>query len=294
MRSVVLLRSVASLVRRITLLTRPQIAAQAAAYTMLGAFLGPGLAIAVAAQVAIAALVVGLIVSFGFVINDYADLEIDRFAKPDRPLPAGMFTRSAALQIAIAIAALGLGVALALQPTLFAFACGNVLLTALYALVLKRTVLLGNAAVALLNSSILLFGALAGGGLTPLVLAVSAMSLLYTLAQEVLYTVDDLEGDQAAGLVTTAVFFGARRALLLFQWLMALAMVAAFAPLWLEVASPLYLVGLLICTVGPVVLRILPLVRQGTPQAVGQACALVKIVRLTSLIPLILLQVQRL
>lgn len=283
------LQRAAGFLGRVARLTRPQIAAQAAAYTLLGAYLGPGLSLAAAERLAAAALTVGLIVSFGFVINDYADLEVDRLTKPHRPLPAGEFTRQEALQIAIGLAAVALAVALTLPPALLAIACANLILAALYALVLKGTVLLGNAAVAALNSSILAFGAIAGGGLTAQVLAVAAMSLLYTLAQEVLYTVDDLEGDRAAGLITTAIFFGAGRSLQLFRGVMGLAMVAALAPIWVGDASPLYLIALLACTLGPVLLHILPLARRGTPEAVSRACAAVKVVRLTSLVPLFLL-----
>lgn len=282
-------RQVAGCLCRLTRLTRPQIAAQAAAYTVLGVYLGGRLSTTTVGQVATAALAVALVVSFGFVINDYADCELDRLTKPARPLPAGEFTRPQALRIAGFIAALAVVVSLALPVALRAVVCANLVLAALYALVLKRTVLLGNLAMAVLNSSILPFGALAGGRLTAEVLAVAAMSLLYTLAQEVLYTVDDLDGDLLAGLTTTAIFLGRRRALLLCQCLMALALFASLMPLWLGAASLVYLVALAACTIGPVVLYILPLIRKGTPAAVTRACAAVKIVRLTSLVPLILL-----
>lgn len=283
------LQRVVGFLGRAAHLTRPQIAVQAAAYMVLGAYLGQGLTLDIARQITSAALVVGLIVSFGFVINDYADVEVDRLTKPFRPLPAGEFTPPEALLVALSLAIAALGVALTLPPILFAIACANLVLTSLYALVLKGTVLLGNVAVAVLNSSVLVFGALAGGGITPLLLSVAAMSLLYTLAQEVLYTVDDLDGDGAAGLTTTAIFLGFDRSLCLFRGLIVLAMVAALAPLWIGATSSLYLLSLLACTLGPVMLYIVPLTAQGTPEAVTRACAAVKVVRLTSLIPLILL-----
>ena len=33
-------------------------------------------------------IIVALVVAFGFVSNDYVDLEVDRLNRPERPLPA--------------------------------------------------------------------------------------------------------------------------------------------------------------------------------------------------------------
>jgi geranylgeranylglycerol-phosphate geranylgeranyltransferase len=272
-------------------ITRPQIATQAAIYTALGAYLAQGLRVPNLPTVAVAALVVALIVAFGFVINDYADLEVDRLNRPERPLPMGELSREEALRIAGVLAALAIAVACLLRPALFGIACVNLVLTTAYSLLLKRTVLLGNTAIALLNSSILLFGALAAGAVTPLIWAVAGMSFVYTLAQEVLYTVSDIGGDSAVGIVTTAVYFGVGPSLVLFRALMIMVVLLALIPWWLMARSPLYLVALLVCTVLPVGLLILPLTWRAEPQQVEQACRVVKVVRLTSLLPLLLLPV---
>jgi geranylgeranylglycerol-phosphate geranylgeranyltransferase len=276
---------------RLALLTRPHVGAQGAAYTLLGAYLAAGTAVERPGALCAAAAVVWLVVGFGFVINDDADLEVDRLAKPQRPLPSGRVTLREARLVGGAIVVLALALALVLPPLLLLMTAVNILLTAAYSLVLKRTILLGNLAMALLNSSILLFGALAGATLTLLVLLVTLMSFLYSLAQEVLYTVADLEGDRAAGLRTTAVGLGRDHSLRLFRWLMALALISALAPVWLAGVSPWYLVPLSLCTLIPVIAYILPLVAQAKPEALDRACAAVKVVRLTSLLPLLLLPV---
>lgn len=277
--------SVSSLIH----ISRPQIAAQAALYSALGAYLSAGLAGVFAWPVALSAVVVGLIVSFGFVINDYADLELDRRSKPQRPLPLGDLSPAKALRLMLALALGALVVALALASALFLFACTNLALAALYSLRLKRTVLLGNIAMASLNSSVLLFGALATGQITTLVWGVAGMSLLYSLAQEVLYTVADMEGDAAGGIVTTAIYFGQAPALQFFRVLIVLAAAAALAPWWLTRTSPLYLLALIVCTIGPIIGYIVPLTMRADADAIGWACDAVAMVRATSLIPLILL-----
>jgi len=273
--------------------TRPHIAAQAAAYSFLGAYISAGAASLVGGATLLAALLVGLVVAFGFVINDYADAELDRLTKPERPIPTGMLSRPQAGAIALALGGIVLVGAIAAPGPLKPLAVFNLALAAAYSLQLKGTVLLGNIAMAFLNSSIVAFGALAADGLTPLVWQVTAMIFVYTLAQEVLYTVDDREGDARAGLCTTAVYFGVESTLWLFRSLIVVAAAVALLPLLSGAASPLYLLALLACTLLPIGLRILPLTARADPAAIRTACVTVKWVRLSSLVPLLLLPIVR-
>jgi geranylgeranylglycerol-phosphate geranylgeranyltransferase len=268
---------------------RPHVAAQAAAYTFLGAYLSAGARFTFTPLTALAALIVAVVVAFGFVINDYADADIDRLTKPERPIPSGAVSRPRAAALARLLAGLTAVLILFAPILLQAIAILNLALTTAYALALKRTVLIGNATVALLNSSILVFGALAAGGVSGAVWAVAGMSFLYTLAQEVLYTVDDVDGDARAGIVTTAVYFGVEPALRLFRGLIVLALLCAAAPAWFAGARPLYVAALLVCVALPVILYILPRTWRYEPRTVHRACAAVKAVRVAGLAPLILL-----
>ncbi|MGQ9927468.1 MAG: UbiA family prenyltransferase [Chloroflexaceae bacterium] len=268
---------------------RPHVAAQAAAYTLLGAYLSAGTRFTLTPLTSLAALIVAVVVAFGFVINDYADADIDRLTKPERPIPSGAVSRPHAAALARLLAGLTVVLILLVPTVLQAITILNLTLTSAYALALKRTVLIGNATVALLNASILVFGALAAGGVATVVWMVAGMSFVYTLAQEVLYTVDDIDGDTRAGIITTAVYFGVEPALRLFRGLIVLALLCAAAPAWFNDVTPLYLVTLLVCVVLPVSLYILPCTWRYEPRAIHWACAAVKAVRVASLVPLILL-----
>ncbi len=268
---------------------RPHVAAQAAAYTFLGAYLSVGARFTLTPLTALAAMIVAVVVAFGFVINDYADADIDRLTKPERPIPSGAVSRPQAAALARLLVVLTAVLILFTPIALQAITILNLALTAAYALALKRTVLIGNATVALLNASILVFGGLAAGGVSAVVWAVAGMSFLYTLAQEVLYTVDDVDGDARAGIVTTAVYFGVEPALRLFRVLIGLALLCAAAPAVVAGVTPLYLAALLVCVALPVGLFILPRTWRYEPRAVHRACAAMKVVRVASLAPLILL-----
>lgn len=273
----------------ITHITRPQIALQGSLYMILGAYLAVGMSAVSSPSVWWGAFVVGLIVSFGFVINDYADRELDRLSKAERPIPSGTVSPRAAVTLALLIAMASLAATLLLPLPLQLIAVTNVTLAALYALRLKRTVLLGNLTIAWLNCSVLLFGALAVEALDSVVWLAVAMSFFYSMAQEVLYTIDDRVGDAAGGVVTTAVYFGVGPSLWLFRVLLVAATAAGGSLLFVEGASPLSLIALLLCTIMPIVLYLLPLTWRATPGAITQGCRAVRLIRMSSLLPLLLL-----
>jgi geranylgeranylglycerol-phosphate geranylgeranyltransferase len=268
---------------------RPQIAFQAVLYAAIGMYLSGVTTIALNAQQALALLVLALIVSFGFVINDYLDLSIDRLTKPERFLPSGSVTLQAARLLGIVLVGLVLILAGLLPAPLRWIAYLNLLLTAAYSLWLKRTVLLGNSAIAFLNSSILLYGAIMGNGANRVVWSVITIVVLYTLAQEVLYTVDDYAGDAQAGITTTAVYLGVDPTLTIFKLLISAAALSSFVPVVLGFASIAYILLLIPCLLGPIFLRILPLVNQSGTQQISNACKTMKLVRVSSLAPLLVL-----
>ena len=77
-------------------------------------------AAAPAGTVAVVALAMALFYTAGMLLNDVADLEVDRRERPERPLPSGTVSRSAALAAVAALMGGGLAVlaATGLEPLL--------------------------------------------------------------------------------------------------------------------------------------------------------------------------------
>lgn len=267
------------------LFLRPQIALQAALYALLGSLLSHPSGPQWTLTTLLALLALMAIVSFGFVINDAVDLELDRINKPGRWLPAGHLSRTGALVLATLLVAVVFALALLLPVMLQLFALGNLLLTAAYSLWLKRTVLWGNATIAYLNSSVLLYGALLAEGPTFAVGCVALSSLLYSLSQEVLYTVEDYAGDAHMGIVTTAVYFGPPQTLTLVQGLLLAALFSTLMPLVFQIATHCYLLLLVVCVWLPLLVWIMPHLRHVEAAGIAQACRAVKWVRVSSLVP---------
>ena len=97
-----------------------------------------------AAQVAGAFLVLCLLSSATYLVNDVRDREQDRLhpRKRSRPVAAGELSPGTALRAAAVLAFVGIGSATAITAGLGAVACGYLALTASYSLWLRRVVVL--------------------------------------------------------------------------------------------------------------------------------------------------------
>ena len=128
-------------------------------------------------------------------LNDAFDVDIDRTAHPDRPLPRGELSVQAALGIGMGACVLGGGVGYALpaEPRLIVY--GALAAALAYAVALNASLVLGNVIVAVVASlPFLLGGALVGDAGGALSLFVVAVPLHF--AREVVKDVEDAPGDR--------------------------------------------------------------------------------------------------
>ncbi len=139
----------------------------------------------VAAQVAGAFLVLCLLSSATYLVNDVRDCEQDRRhpRKRWRPVAAGELSPRTALRVAAVLALAGVGLATAIAPGLGAVACGYLALTASYSLWLRRVVVADIVAIA----AGFVLRAIAGGVATDIYLSrwfviVTACCAIYLVA----------------------------------------------------------------------------------------------------------------
>ena len=179
------------LVRAIVALVRLPNAFMAAAGVILGAWWPRG---DVSAKVLAAALAAMALTAAANSWNDAADIEIDRIAHPERPLPAGHLVRSTALRVAATAAVLAVLFSLLAQPYLALLTV--ILLAAMrfYSPHIKRLGFPGNLTVALAASLPFLYGAWAAG-LPRAGLVLVALAAPLHLAREIAKDLDDAAGD---------------------------------------------------------------------------------------------------
>lgn len=286
-----LIERMRSRLKGVVQLTRLDTALLAGVYTLLGSYLGGARIGELGTSPAIdAALVVMLIVAASFAINDIYDRENDAFFRPQRAIPSGRITVGQARWIALTFALAGLILSIRLGAGLFLFACFTLVLSTLYSIRLKGTPLWGNGAIALLDASILLFGAAAGWQLTPAVWTGFGLVFIFVLAQEILYTVHDEEGDRRMALATTAIAFGSRASIRMIQGLAALFMIVGLLPWFLGYASTGYLITIGVVSYLPLLYALFQLGIDPDRVALVRTARIFWLIRLTSLLPLVLLR----
>ena len=256
-------------------------------YTLVGAFLAGDLAAATSWTALRAALVVGLVVAYGFVINDYRDVVVDSIGKPQRPIPAGRMRRRAALTLALVLAGLALALSLGLAMTLFAL--GTIAVAAIYSYMLKSTVLAGNACMGMLIGAIPLYGGLSTGAVPPQVWVVAGLMWLFDFSHEILKTTADWEGDGAAGLHTVATAFGVRGAVRIFQAAAFIFLLVAMLPIWLGLGGLPYLVALVPCAILPTLAAAGMLGHSQSDAIIARALRVMRLMWITNLVPILLL-----
>ncbi|HHI00563.1 MAG TPA: geranylgeranylglycerol-phosphate geranylgeranyltransferase [Thermococcus litoralis] len=155
-------------------------------------------------------LVVFLGCSWGNIINDYFDYEIDKINRPTRPLPRGALSRKVALVYGLCLALLGLLIGYMLNLWAFLFAFGAYLLMYLYAWKLKPTPFVGNLTVATLTGVTPLYGAVAVGKIG-LAGYLALCAFLVNVAREIFKDIEDVEGDRVHGAKTLPIIWGVKR-----------------------------------------------------------------------------------
>lgn len=271
-------------------ITRPLVTIGAPIYTLLGVYLVSDIKTLLSSRALCASIVVGLIVTFSLVINDYHDVAADRLSHPERPIPSGQLSSRFAGFLAIILALTAISVALTLGWLLIAIAIINITLCILYSYILKNTVLIGNIVVGLLNASIPVYGGLSIGNLTSAIWILSLLGFLFTIAQEILFAVGDLEGDALIGLQTTATYLGEKAALYLFQFFVLAIMVITILFWRLDLVPNRFFYAMIPCSILPLMGISILLCRRVTNSNIHLAIRVVQFVRLFSLIPGVLLK----
>ena len=162
-------------------------------------------------------------------LNDVVDARADAVNRPGRPVPSGTVGRRAALSVAVLGYAAAIALGFAVGPAAGGLALAWVVVTALYSLALKGTPIVGNVTVAAVAASPLLMGGLSQRAAGP-TLVPCALAFLAHLAREIVKDVEDMAGDRAAGVRTTAVALGAESALGMVRVVVVLLMGAAVVP----------------------------------------------------------------
>lgn len=164
------------------------------------------------------------------IINDIMDYDTDAIQHPMRPLPSGRISTNAAwVAFTCTVVAAIISASFFGWKTLLGIVC-VVAIGILYSSWLKSTVLLGNATVAFTAALALPIGAIAHGALSIEILLAYSLIALFMFSFEILKTIRDRHGDEAAGYRTVAVVWGERKSILVLRACMSGLIVLSLLP----------------------------------------------------------------
>jgi geranylgeranylglycerol-phosphate geranylgeranyltransferase len=183
---------------------------------------------------AIAGLAAFLICAAGNAINDLVDIEIDRVNRPQRVLVKGTLSRRYVFWLAHALNLVSVGLALTVSYEITALALATIGLLHLYNYRLKRVPLVGNVTISLLAGLTFVTGGIAidpyfafdlPGPLIGFVFA-----FCFHLVREIIKDVEDIAGDQAAGIRTLPQVIGIGKALVVVLAVFVVLILLTFMP----------------------------------------------------------------
>lgn len=244
----------------ILVMARPQAFLAASTASLLGSNLGS--ASLSDRRPWLAALTVLLIVACCNVVNDLADVETDRFNRPQRALPAGRVGFRTVAVASLLLAGGGLAAAMALGPGEAAVAVGCLLAGVSYSLFLRRLPLLGHIWVALLFGGTVIWGGWATSRISSSVWMAAVLVALFLLPRELLKSLGDDRGDRVSGWRTAAVVWGRRTTLVAISSMSVVFAVATLAPMLVGMGSSIYLGGIWLGTTLPLLGVVLALWRR--------------------------------
>lgn len=260
----------------------------AALYVPVGISLSTGRAAVSLRDAVVAMLVVALLTWFGNAINDVTDRHVDALSRPERPIPSGVVSAQVAARFAWTLAAAGMALSITLGTRAAVVAAVALVLAAAYSLRLKGTLLAGNAAVGLCVGAVMVFGGVVAGHVTPPILWGAAMTAIYCTTQEVLFNIEDEDGDRRAGQATTAARLGRGRAIRVHRLLAIAFVCVALAPVGASPGAVAYLWAVTLCAVAPTII-VLALLARATESRIATAARWSRVTWVAGVIPLLLL-----
>ncbi len=171
----------------------------------------------------------------GNIFNDISDIDIDRVAKPHRPLPSDRITVKQATRFAYVFSLLSLILMLTntnFHQMLIWSIAGVLMYTYDMGPQTKKYGLIGNIAISLMVGSVILYGAAAVGLLfTPLALYAGGIAFFANLSREIIKDCEDMESDEGRNTLPMKIGLMYARGTAYVFILMAL--VVLYLPHWL-------------------------------------------------------------
>lgn len=156
-------------------------------------------------------IVVALTTAFGFIINDFTDLEKDLINHAHRELPTGRLKRTEALVLSILLALLSIGISFMISNYVVVVNLATLFLLGIYNFINNRYGIVANFIVAFCSALAIL---IAKTNLQlDLIFYASVSTFLLVMSREIIFDMEDIAGDTAVGKTSVPIVFGNRKSM---------------------------------------------------------------------------------
>ncbi|MHA2179853.1 MAG: UbiA family prenyltransferase [Promethearchaeota archaeon] len=162
----------------------------------------------------LAFIIVFISAAGSFAINDYYDYEVDKANnRMDRPLVTELISRRSALITAISSFFIAISLSLLFNLAAMILVIVSVPLFYIYSIGLKKRLFVKNLLIAFSYLSTILLGSLiVDSYLEPLIIYFAIMGFIVGLANEIMFDIADVKGDNELGIRTISTEFGVKNA----------------------------------------------------------------------------------
>ena len=210
-------------------------------------------------------LTVAAITAAGNALNDVLDVDVDRVAHPERPIPSGRVSPQGALGIAVVLFLVGLGSAWTLGQMPFLVAGLAVLGILMYNLWAKWVPLLGNLLVSGIAALTFLFVGVVVGEIRAMIFPF-LFAFLFHWAREIVKDIQDAGADRIRQARTLPLWLGETFAWRMAKILLAILVMVTLIPYALGLFGKAYLLVVVLGVDIPLILFILGKIRRPAAQ----------------------------
>jgi len=209
-------------------------------------------------------------------MNDYFDLEIDKFAHPDRPIPKGLVKKGEALLLSL-LALFFCGIfSVSINLRLFFLVLTISMLILFYNFRVRKVPILSNITVSLTASLGLLFPVTIVGGLKFLLFPF-IFAFLFHLGREILKDLEDLEVDKRFGVISLPIFLGRDKAVRVAQGVFLLLIFLTPLPYFLKIYNFAYLILIIVLVDLPILFFLFSIGDGGERKKIGRISTFLKL-----------------
>lgn len=161
-------------------------------------------------SIILAALAASFTLASGNIINDVYDVEIDKINRSDRPLPSEKISYKEALALYFVFLLLSLILSWFINLPAFIIVIITSILLFLYSKYLKRIPLVDNITVAFLTGLVFIYGGIAVENYKAAIIP-AFFAFLINLIREIVKDMQDIKGDEKAGVVSFPIKYGLQK-----------------------------------------------------------------------------------